>query len=123
MRQSNDLQFTKLRYPNLFGCTPAQGIRDTSGVIEELELLLAGVRRLRKSYTMKGLHDPAARGQTQQLVQEGRDAAARRFSAALVPATPLAAPPAAIYLATPTTPATYDTETADDSFPDLDDII
>ncbi len=82
MKYSNELNFLRLVHPDLFNCTLPDGLRNTAELAYELETLLAGVKKLRKSYVMRALHaeglPPSA-----DLILEGEASAMRRFSESL----------------------------------------
>lgn len=100
MKPSNDLMFARLRHPDLFNLDAAQGIRATSGVIAELEILLSGVKKLRKSYTMKHLRNPDAKMTASEHASVGQHEGMTRFSRALAgafePDTPAFVMPAPV---------------------------
>ena len=90
MKPSPELSYTLLRYPALSDLTPAQGISATSALVVELETLLHGVRKLRKSYIMRHVRDVGATTTEAEHTGHGVKVGKARMAAALTitPAKP-----------------------------------
>jgi hypothetical protein len=82
MKLTTDLIFLRAAHPDLFGCTVSEGLIATSEVVHELEVLLAGAKKLRKSYVMRALRvtDSAP---TADYTSKGKTAAMARFAETL----------------------------------------
>lgn len=83
MKQSNDVTFAKHRNPEVFDLDPVQGIRATSALAAELETLLSGVKKLRKSYVMKYVRSGNATLSVADHIAAGATLGMRRFSSVL----------------------------------------
>lgn len=53
MKPSTELSIVRLKNKELFDLEPVQGIRAVSAALVEAELLVAGMKKLRKSYVMR----------------------------------------------------------------------
>jgi len=83
MKPSNEVTYALSKFPDLRDLPSPEGLLLAAEIEADLEIILNGVKRLKKSYTMRALHDPQFTGKPANLARVGAERAHKKFSAVM----------------------------------------